>query len=36
MCRVYGCCGGGIVVMDVIWRRLCKFDLRKVALFVPS
>ena len=23
MCRVCGCYIGGIVVMDVIWRRLC-------------
>ena len=22
--------------MDVIWRRLCKYDLRKVGLFVLS
>ena len=23
MCGVYECYRGGIVVMDVIWRRLC-------------
>ena len=23
MCRVCGCYRGGIVVMDVFWRRLC-------------
>ena len=27
---------GGIVVMDMIWRRLCKYDLRKGDLFVLS
>ena len=36
MCRVCGCCRGGIVVMNVIWRRLCKYDLRKGDLFVLS
>ena len=34
MCRVGECYRGGIVVMDVIWRRLCKYDLRKGDLFV--
>ena len=36
MCRVCGCYRGDIVVMDVIWRRLCKYDLRKGDLFVLS
>ena len=27
---------GGIVVVDVFWRRLCKYDLRKGDLFVLS
>ena len=33
-----GCYRGGIVVMGVIWRRLCvcKYDLRKGDLFVLS
>ena len=33
------CCRVGIVVMDVIWRRLCiygKYDLVKGGLFVLS
>ena len=30
------CCRSGIVVMDVIWRRLCKYDRRKGDLFVLS
>ena len=34
MCCVRGCCKGGMVVMDVILRRLCKYDLRKGDLFV--
>ena len=37
MCRVCGCCSVCIVVMDVIWRRLCaKYDLQKGDLFVLS
>ena len=33
-----GCYRGGIVVMDVFWRRVCKYeyDLRKGGLFVLS
>ena len=31
MCECYR---GVIVVMDVIWRRLCKFNFRKGNLFV--
>ena len=27
---------GGIVVMDVFWRRFCNYDLRKDNLFVLS
>ena len=34
MCRVCGGYRGGIVVMDVFWRR--KYDLRKGDLFVTS
>ena len=34
MCRVCECYRGVIVVMDVIWLRLCKYDLRKGDLFV--
>ena len=33
MCRVCGCCRGGIVVMA---STLCEYDLRKGALFVLS
>ena len=36
MCVVCECYRGGIVVMDVICRRLCKYDLRKGDLFVLS
>ena len=36
MCRVCGCYIGGIVVTDVFWRRICKYDLRKGDLFVLS
>ena len=37
VCRRGACCRGGIVVMDVIWRRLlCKYDLKKRYLFVLS
>ena len=32
MCRVCGCCRGGIVVMGV----MCKYDSRKGDLFVLS
>ena len=34
---VCGCCRGGIVLMDVIWRQLCvrlKYYLKKGDLFV--
>ena len=35
VCRVCGCCRGGIVVMDVIWRRLCVSMIwgREICLF---
>ena len=37
MCCVYECYKGGIVVMDVIWRRLCvSMILRKGDFFVLS
>ena len=37
MGRVCGCYRGGIVVMDVFWRRLCvSMILRKGDLFVLS
>ena len=37
MCCVGECYNGGILVMDVICRRLCvKYDLRKSDLFVLS
>ena len=29
MCHVDMCCRAGIVVMDVRWRRLCMYVLRK-------
>ena len=36
LCVLCECYKGGIVVMDVIWRRLVKYDLRKGDLFVLS
>ena len=36
MCRVCVCNRGGIEVINVIWRRLCKYDLTKGDLFVLS
>ena len=36
MCCICECYRGGIVVVDVFWRRLCKYDLSKGDLFVLS
>ena len=36
MCCVCECYKGGIVVMYMIWRRLCKYDLRKGDFVVLS